>query len=72
MRYSPELFCVSSGPVTLHIRPLSPYQRTLIDTILELRNAGWNDYQIAKYFNDKGISHQEGSDLKDSMYYKTI
>ena len=50
-RESPKVLCVSSGPVTLDIRPLSAYQQQLIDTILSLRAHGWSDRQIAIHFN---------------------
>ncbi len=45
---------VSSGPVTLDIRPLSAYQQALIDSILALRSSGWSDRQIANHFNENG------------------
>jgi hypothetical protein len=47
-------FVVSSGPVTLDIRPLSAYQQELISTVLSLRSQGWNDSQIANHFNETG------------------
>lgn len=43
---------VSSGPVTLDIRPLSAYQQQLISTVLSLKSRGWSDSQIAKHFNE--------------------
>ena len=43
--------CVSSGPLTLDIRPLSAHQETLVQTILQLRSDGWIDRQIADHFN---------------------
>jgi hypothetical protein len=45
---------VSSGPVTLDIRPVSAYQQELIDKIVSLRSRGWTDRQIANHFNDSG------------------
>ena len=51
---------VSSGPVTLDIRPLSEYQKTLIDTVLSLRSQGWNDRQIANLFNETGYLTPRG------------
>ena len=45
-------FVVSSGPVTLDIRPLSAYQRELISIVLSLRSLGWSDRQIANHFNE--------------------
>jgi hypothetical protein len=51
---------VSSGPVTLDIRPLSEYQKTLIDTVLSLRSQGWNDRQIANHFNETGYLTPRG------------
>jgi hypothetical protein len=53
-RASPKFLVVSSGPVILDIRPLSDYQRTLIDAVLSLRSRGWSDRHIAKHFNDAG------------------
>ena len=51
---------VSSGPVTLDIRPVSPYQQQLIETILPLRSIGWSDRQIANHFNEKGYLTPRG------------
>ena len=51
---------VSSGPVTLDIRPLSEYQQELISTVLSLRSQGWNDRQIAKHFNETGYLTPRG------------
>jgi hypothetical protein len=51
---------VSSGPVTLDIRPLSAYQQKLISTVLSLRSRGWNDRQIAKHFNETGYLTPRG------------
>ena len=51
---------VSSGPVTLDIRPLSDYQRELIDVILLLRSRGWSDRQIANHFNETGYLSPRG------------
>jgi hypothetical protein len=51
---------VSSGPVTLDIRPLSDYQQELIDTVLSLRSQGWNDRQIANHFNETGYLTPRG------------
>ena len=45
---------VSSGLVTLDIRPLSNYQRELISIVLSLRSQGWSDRQIANHFNETG------------------
>jgi hypothetical protein len=45
---------VSSGPVTLEIRPLSDCQKELISTVLSLRSRGWSDRQIANQFNEIG------------------
>jgi hypothetical protein len=41
---------VSSGPVTLDIRPLSDYQMSLIDASLTLRSSGWSDRLIPNHF----------------------
>jgi hypothetical protein len=57
---SPEVLCISSGPVTLDIRPLSSYQQSLIDTIHTLRSQSWNDRQIANYFNEMGYRTPRG------------
>ena len=51
---------VSSGPVTLDIRPLSDYQQTLIDVILSLESSGWSDRQIANHFNETGYLKPRG------------
>jgi hypothetical protein len=51
---------VSSGPVTLDIRPLSAYQQELISTVLLLRSQGWNDRQIANHFNETGYLTPRG------------
>ena len=51
---------VSSGPVTLDIRPLSAYQQSLIDTVLSLRSHGWTDRQIANHFNETGYLTPRG------------
>jgi hypothetical protein len=51
---------VSSGPVTLDIRPLSAYQQELISTVLSLRSQGWNDSQIAMHFNESGYLTPRG------------
>ena len=51
---------VSSGPVTLDIRPLSEYQQELISTVLSLRSQGWNDRQIANHFNETGYLTPRG------------
>ena len=59
-RESPKLLTVSSGPVTLDIRPLSAYQQQLIDTILTLRSLGWTDRQIANHFNETGYLTPRG------------
>jgi hypothetical protein len=53
-------FVVSSGPVTLDIRPLSDYQQELISTVLSLRSQGCNDRQIANHFNDIGYLTPRG------------
>jgi hypothetical protein len=53
-------FIVSSGRVTLDIRPLSAYQQQLIDRILSLRSCGWSDRQIANYFNETGYLTPRG------------
>ncbi len=52
--------CVSSGPVTLDIRPMSSYQQVLIDLILSLRSRGWSDRQIANHFNETGYLTHRG------------
>ena len=59
-RESPESLVVSSGPVTLDIRPLSAYQQTLIATVLSLRSRGWSDCQIANHFNLAGTMTPRG------------
>ena len=59
-RESPKALIVSSGPVTLDIRPLSAYQQQLIDTILLLRSRGWTDRQIANHFNETGYLTPRG------------
>jgi hypothetical protein len=46
--------------LTLAIPPLSAYQQQLIDAIERLRNSGWTDRQIAKYFNDTGYLTPRG------------
>lgn len=51
---------VSSGPVTLDIRPLSAYQQELISTVLSLRSRGWIDRQIADHFNETGYLTPRG------------
>ena len=51
---------VSSGPVTLDIRPLSAYQQELISTVLSLRSQGWTDRQIANHFNETGYLTPRG------------
>jgi hypothetical protein len=51
---------VSSGPVTLDIRPLSVYQEKLVSAINELRSHGWSDRQIAKHFNETGYLTPRG------------
>ena len=68
-RESPEVLIVSSGPVTLDIRPLSDYQRQLIAAVLHLRSQGWSDRQIAKHFNDIGYLTPRGRKwLPQSVY----
>ena len=59
-RASAENLLVTIGPLTLSVRPLSPYQQTLIDTIFHLRFTGWNDSQIANHFNDAGYLTPRG------------
>jgi hypothetical protein len=51
---------VSSGPVTLDIRPLSAYQQELMSTVLSLRSRGWGDRQIANHFNETGYLTPRG------------
>jgi hypothetical protein len=51
---------VSSGPVTLDIRPLRDYQKLLISSILALRSSGWSDRQIANHFNETGYLTPRG------------
>ena len=51
---------VSSGLVTLDIRPLTAYQHQLIDVILALRSQGWTDRQIANHFNETGYLTPRG------------
>lgn len=51
---------VSSGPVTLDIRPLSPYQQQLIAAITSLKSQSWSDRQIATHFNDTGYLTPRG------------
>ena len=58
-RESPEALIVSSGPVTLDIRPLSAYQQQLIDRIEKLRSLSWTDRQIANHFNEIGYLHHD-------------
>jgi len=41
-RESPMPHIVSSGAVTLDIRPLSAYQQQLIDKILSLKSSKWS------------------------------
>lgn len=59
-RVSPEGLVVSSGPVVLSVRPLSPYQQQMIDAILALRVGGWTDRQIANHFNEIGYLAPRG------------
>ncbi len=65
-RASAENLLVTIGPLTLSVRPLSPYQQTLIDTIFHLRFTGWNDSQIANHFNDAGYLTPRGHQLGPS------
>lgn len=51
---------VSIGPVTLDIRPLSPYQQSLITIINTLGSQCWSDRQIANYFNESGYLTPRG------------
>jgi hypothetical protein len=46
--------------LTLAIPPLSAYQQQLIDAIDRLRNSGWTDKQIAKFFNDRSMMTPRG------------
>ena len=46
---SPEVLIVSSGPITLDIRPLSDYQKMIVSSLFKLRFRGWNDRQIANH-----------------------
>jgi len=50
----------TSRLLTLAIPPLSAYQQQLIDAIERLRNSGWTDRQIAKYFNDRSMMTPRG------------
>ena len=59
-RESAMSLIVSSGPVTLDIRPLSEYQQELISTVLSLRFQGWTDRQIANHFNEIGYLTPRG------------
>ena len=59
-RVTPKLFSISSGPVTLDIRPLSDYQQQLVETILSLRSRGWSDRQIGNHFNETGYLTPRG------------
>jgi hypothetical protein len=51
---------VTIGPLTLDIRPLSPYQQSLIDIIHSLRSQSWSDRQIANYLNGSGYLTPRG------------
>ena len=65
----PKALCVSSGPVTLDIRPVSAYQQQLVDSILSLRSQGWTDRQIANYFNESGYLTPRGKSwISQSVY----
>jgi hypothetical protein len=59
-RESPKSLIVSSGAVTLDIRPLSAYQQQLIDKILSLKSSKGSDRQIANHFNEIGYLTPRG------------
>ena len=59
-RELPKVFIVSSGPVNLDIRPLSPYRKQLLDAIDDLRSKSWSDRQIADHFNLMGLLTPRG------------
>ena len=50
----------TSRLLTLAIPRLSAYQQQQIDAIERLRNSGWTDRQIAKYFNDRSMMTPKG------------
>jgi len=54
-RHPSQFLTVRSNPQPLSVRPLSDYQVQLITTITRLRQSGWNDTQIARYFNEQGM-----------------
>ena len=59
-RELPKFLIVSSGPVNLDIRPLSPYRKQLLDAIDDLRIKSWSDRQIADHFNLIGLLTPRG------------
>ena len=61
---------VSSGPVVLSVRPLSPYQLTLLDTAAKLRSNGRNDRQIAVHFNLIGWLRREVTDGSLRVFFR--
>ena len=49
-----KFLSLCSGPLTLDVRPLSPYQQQLFHTVQSLKTLGWTDLQIANHFNHTG------------------
>ena len=47
----PKHLSLCSDPLTLDIRPLSPYQHKLFHSVQSLKNLRWTDLQIADHFN---------------------
>ena len=52
----------------ISVPPLSPYQESLIEQISELRSNGWNNSQIAKLFNEKGMPNTREKDFHINSY----
>ena len=56
----PKHLSLCSDPLTLDIRPLSPYHEKLFHSVQSLKHLGWTDLQIADHFNQVGLLTQRG------------
>ena len=56
----PKHLSLCSDPLTLDIRPLSPYHEKLFHSVQSLKSLAWTDLQIADHFNQAGLLTPRG------------
>ena len=56
----PKHLSLCSDPLTLDIRPLSPYHEKLFHSVQSLKHLAWTDLQIADHFNQAGLLTPRG------------